>query len=66
MEEAYGFFLPEGITLLEISDGDSGISDEVDTTISTWYRGERYGFAQKATYITILDKYVKNFEVKNT
>jgi hypothetical protein len=28
-----------------------------DTTISTWYKAQRYGFAQKTKYIPILNRY---------
>jgi hypothetical protein len=35
----------------------SDIVKASDSTISTWYRGGRYGFAQKAEYIPLLDRY---------
>lgn len=54
----YGFILPEGFGLVSktYTDGSS-IVNASDSTISTWYRGGRYGFAQKAEYVPLLDRY---------
>lgn len=50
----YGLSLPTGWNIVEQSDS---VDDEHDTTISTWYRGARYGFAQKAEYVPLLNRY---------
>lgn len=54
----YNFILPEGFSVESKTyiDG-SDIVKTSDSTISTWYRGGRYGFAQKAEYIPLLDRY---------
>ena len=36
--------------------------DEKDTVISYWYRGNRYGFAQQAAYVPLLDRYCQKFQ----
>ena len=58
-KEAYGFYLPAGFN----TTGGGGVAtDTTDTTISTWYRGERYGYAQQSKYIPVLKKYVSIYE----
>jgi hypothetical protein len=56
------FYLPNGFSIDEF--GKDGISNNHDTTISVWYRGYRYGFAQDAKYIPALDRYC-NIYYKN-
>ena len=60
----YGFYLPDGITPL-LKQG-AGVSDDADTTISYWYRGARYGFAQKAVYRSELNRYVNIYDKNGT
>lgn len=62
----YGFILPEGFSVVPktYTDG-SDIVKASDSTISTWYRGGRYGFAQKAEYIPVLDRYCQKYSTEN-
>ena len=50
-----GFYLPDGF---EVSSYEE---DNNNVTVSTWYRGARYGFAQKQTYSPTLDRYVEHY-----
>jgi hypothetical protein len=52
--------LPAGFSVIEKTYSD-GVSPS-DSTISTWYRGGRYGFAQKALYVPLLDKYCQVYQ----
>jgi hypothetical protein len=56
------FYLPKDFNIIDF--GEDGISNNHDTTISVWYRGYRYGFAQDAKYISALDRYC-NIYYKN-
>lgn len=59
------FYVPEGMSV--VVKGTSTIGDEYDTTISNWYRGKRYGYAQKTQYIPLLEKYCNLFhKVENS
>lgn len=62
--EVDGYYLPEGWQL--IRKGEQGIDDTYDTTVSNWYRGARYGFAQDAEYVPLLDRYCNKFYVKSS
>jgi hypothetical protein len=62
--EVDGYYLPEGWQL--IKKGEQGIDDTYDTTVSNWYRGARYGFAQDAEYVSLLDRYCNKFYIKDT
>ena len=53
------FWLPRGFGVLD--QGAQGINNTHDATISVWYKGARYGFAQSATYVPLLDKYCNEF-----
>lgn len=57
-EETYkdsgSYWLPNGWA---IESASGSLDDSTDSTISTWYRGKRYGFAQQSEYIPMLDKY---------
>jgi hypothetical protein len=58
--DGYGqFYLPKGITIFE-KGAQSDLSN-TDTTISYKYRGKRYGFAQKAKYIPLLERYCQEY-----
>ena len=62
----YGFILPEGFGIVNKTYADgSDIIKASDSTISTWYRGGRYGFAQKAEYIPVLDRYCQKYSTEN-
>lgn len=52
-ETSFGFILPKGVFLTEV------IGDE---KISTKYRGNRYGFAQKSKYSPLLKRYVNEYK----
>jgi YHS domain-containing protein len=39
---------------------------ESDSTLSSWYRGKRYGFAQQSVYVPLLEKYCQKFERNET
>lgn len=58
-EKSDDYYLPTGWQV--INKGEQGMSDEHDTTVSTWYRGARYGFAHQAQYIPLLDRYCNKF-----
>ena len=53
------FYLPKGFNIVDFD--EDGISNNHDTTISVWYRGKRYGFAQSAKYIPLLDRYCNEY-----
>jgi hypothetical protein len=42
--------------------GATGIDNKIDTTISSWYRGYRYGYAQQSKYIPLLERYCGLYE----
>lgn len=54
-----GFYLPTG--WLVLNQGPDAIDNKNDTTVSNWYRGARYGFAQDAEYVPLLDRYCQKF-----
>ena len=60
-KDGYDLFLPAGITLADQS--GLGLQGNRDTQLSSWYRGNRYGFAQQAVYVPVLDKYCKRYTV---
>ena len=47
------FYLPPGIQVIN----KSGISEDEDATISTWFKGERYGYAINTAYVPLLNTY---------
>ena len=47
------FWLPNGMQV----DVRTGGLDDVDSTISGWYRGKRYGYANTTIYIPLLNSY---------
>lgn len=49
----YGFYLPSGFDITTTT--ESGVNN---ITISTLYRGKRYGFSQQSKYVPVLNKYV--------
>lgn len=53
------FYLPKDFNIVDL--GEDSISNNHDTTISVWYRGYRYGFAQSAKYIPLLDRYCNEY-----
>jgi hypothetical protein len=57
------FYLPSGWSL--VNRGTSEIGDNFDTTVSNWYRGKRYGFAQKTEYVPLLGKYCNVYKIDN-
>lgn len=55
-DSTYGFYIPKGFKLKRVSE------DGVESVLSSKYRGKRYGFAQQAEYIPVLDRYVNIYE----
>lgn len=55
--ETYNFYLPTGFNTTTIIENNVG-----SVTLSSLYRGKRYGFAQQSRYIPILNKYVKLYD----
>ena len=49
------FFLPEELSIIERSIGE--LEDAYDTTVSNWYKGKRFGFAQRTNYVPLLERY---------
>jgi hypothetical protein len=50
------FFLPAGWSVIS-NPAAIDKNEKNDTTISSWYRGKRYGFAQSAEYVPLLERY---------
>lgn len=62
-EDYTQFWLPAGFIL---ANSDSTPLDDIyDTTISSWYRGSRYVFAQEGQYVPILDRYCNKYKYKD-
>jgi hypothetical protein len=51
----YGFVLPTGFNL--VAKNYESDNPSSDSTISTRYRGGRYGFSQKQVYVPLLKRY---------
>lgn len=49
------FYLPEELSIMER--GNSDLENAYDTTISNWYKGKRFGFAQRTNYVPLLERY---------
>lgn len=49
------FFLPEELSIVERANSD--LENVYDTTVSNWYKGKRFGFAQRTTYVPLLERY---------
>lgn len=49
----YDLYLPTNFQV-----GGNGL----DTAVSTWYRGARYGFSQQVVYVPLLERYCQKFE----
>jgi hypothetical protein len=58
-EDYSQFYLPKDFQLELKTPGANSITK--DTTISTWYRGKRYGFAQSAKYVPLLERYCNEY-----
>lgn len=58
LNDPMDLWLPEGFA---IGDKPSG-----DSLLSSWYRGKRYGFAQQAVYVPLLERYCQKFEENST
>ena len=57
----YDLYLPTNFNVIEMIE-----SETTDTAISTWYRGARYGYAQQAEYVPLLEKYCQKFTKPKT
>ena len=62
-DEKSGYYLPYlgGQRVIFASQSNSSLKPVNDTQVSSWYRGNRYGFAHKGTYLPILDKFVNEY-----
>lgn len=60
-DTTYDLYLPQGWSVVAQGTGDSR-----DTTISSWYRGARYGYAQQAVYVPLLEQYCQKFKREET
>ena len=49
------YFLPPGMQV--IIRNISGLQEVADTTVSNWFRGNRFGFSQKTLYVPLLETY---------
>ena len=60
-DSTYGLYIPKGLEVCPVSELPiyKGQSDQV---ISTWYRGERYSYAQRSMYHPGLDRYVQLYK----
>ena len=56
-----GLFLPEGFNTTTVDEDGHGYG----VTLSSKYRGKRYGFSQQSKYIPILDRYVNLYTDSN-
>ena len=52
-----GLYLPNGWSEFT----PTGEDGDVDSKLSSWYRGKRYGFAQQSEYIPVLDRYCNKY-----
>lgn len=62
-EDGDGFIMPKGITTLAKTESSDGSSDG---TISVWYKGNRYGYAQKAIYSPTLERYINEYKQEDS
>lgn len=60
----YDIYLPTGFVVSSIVGFDSNNINDKDTVVSTWYRGARYGFAQQAVYVPLLERYCQKFKTE--
>lgn len=59
---ALELYLPEGWKIGDVGKKwDNGMLLDGDSTLSSWYRGDRYGYAQQAIYVPLLEKYCQKF-----
>lgn len=56
-----GLFLPKGFKTATVDEDDYGYG----VTLSSKYRGKRYGFSQQSRYIPVLDRYVNLYTDSN-
>ena len=62
-EDYTQFWLPAGF---DLANSDSApLDDNYDTTISSWYRGSRYVFAQEGQYVPLLDRYCNKYKIND-
>lgn len=47
-------------------DAHGNLTHNDDSTLSSWYRGKRYGFAQQSVYVPLLERYCQKFERNET
>lgn len=60
--KALGLLLPEGFDEGYPGTDVTKTPNTSDSTLSSWYRGKRYGFAQQAEYIPVLERYCQKFK----
>lgn len=56
-----GLWLPTNFTISSPSYKDEEPTD-IDSYLSSWYRGKRYGFAQQSVYVPLLERYCSKYK----
>lgn len=62
---ALELYLPEGWVIGDVGkrwDKNGSTVLESDSALSSWYRGDRYGYAQQTVYVPLLEKYCQKFK----
>ena len=62
--EVLGLYLPKDFSIGTPGSRYDDYGDEIesDSTLSSWFRGKRYSFAQQAVYVPLLDRYCQKFK----
>ena len=55
-DTTYALSIPENFSIVTLVE-----AEKTDSTLSSWYRGARYGFAQQSVYVPALKKYCNKF-----
>lgn len=58
-----GYFLPLSLMIVKTTSGI--IDDSVDTQVSYWFKGKRFGYTQKTSYVPLLETYANEFYKKD-
>lgn len=61
-EDAYGFYLPNAMSVIEVAEYIGDTTQTAQAVLSGRYRGKRYGYSQQAKYIPALDRYAKLYK----
>lgn len=63
--DSLGLYLPTGWKIGYVGErwnNEGNVLIEKDSQISSWYRGERYGYAPQSVYVPMLEKYCQRFK----